>query len=598
MTALPSTEPVSPSSLQRAHQAVLVADLAESVRIMHLDEAGVVDRWSRFVHEVQHDVLRRRGGRLVKSLGDGFLAVFPSAPPAAAAAVDLHARIAGFNQGSPPDQALRLRIGLHHGHVYVDALDVYGDAVNLTARLATLAAPGESVVSAEFRDGLIDGVDATVEDLGDCYLKHVAEPVRAYRLGQPATVPLLSALAEREARRLRPAIAVLPFESIVQADPEAPVGDALADEVITHLARTAEMDVISGMSTRALRGRQMTVEDVARHVGAAYVLSGRYRLAADHIRLNVELVKVHGRHIVWADGFDGRLSDLLHADGGMAPAIVREVARAILTREIDKATSQPLPTVESYALLFGAIALMHRATRDDFIRARAMLEELAHRHGRSAIAHAWMAKWHVLRAVQGWSPDAETENRQALQCSQRALDAHPGNALALAIAGLVHGYLRKDLKTAGEWYRAAREANPHEPMAWLFSSTWHAYHGEGEQAAQAAATALRLSPLDPLKYFFDSLAATALLGSGQWARSVELSRRSIRANRTHASTWRTLIYGSMMLGDEASAQAGVAELLAIEPTYTVSTFRQRFPGRNGPMAEPWAEALKAAGLPA
>jgi class 3 adenylate cyclase/TolB-like protein len=585
-------------SLPRAHQAVLVADLAESVRIMHLDEAGVVDRWSRFVHEVQQQVLLPRGGRLVKSLGDGFLAVFPSAPSAAAAADDLHARIAAFNHGHPPDLAMRLRIGLHQGSVYVDALDVYGDAVNLTARLATLAAPGESVVSADFREGLVDGVDATVEDLGDCFLKHMPEPVRAYRLGPPASTPLLDTVHERESRRLRPAIAVLPFEPTLGGDPDAPTGDALADEVITHLARTAEMDVISGLSTRALRGRQLTVDDVARHVGAAYVLSGRYRLAADRVRLNVELVDTHGRHIVWADGFSGRLSELLHADGGMAPAIVREVARAILTREIDKATSQPLPTVESYALLFGAIALMHRATRDDFVRARAMLDELAHRHGRNAIAHAWMAKWHVLRAVQGWSPDAQTENQQALQCTQRALDAHPGNALALSITGLVHGYLRKDLKTAGEWYRAAREANPHEPMAWLFSSTWHAYHGEGDQAAQAAATALRLSPLDPLKYFFDSLAATALLASGQWARSVDLSRRSIRANRTHASTWRTLIYGAMMLGDEDTARAGVAELLAIEPTYTVSAFRQRFPGRDGPMAEPWAQALKAAGLPA
>lgn len=597
MNALPPQGSTSPP-LQRAHQAVLVADLAESVRIMHLDEAGVVDRWTRFVHEVQHDVLQSRGGRLVKSLGDGFLAVFPSPPPAAAAAVELHARIAAFNQGRPDDQALRLRVGLHLGQLYVDELDVYGDAVNLTARVAGLAAPGETVVSGDFRDGLIDGVDASLEDLGDCYLKHVTEPVRAYRLGPPAPVSVLAALSERESRRLRPAIAVLPFESILGNGAEAPIGDALADEVITHLARTAEMDVISGLSTRVLRGRQLTADDVAGHLGAAYVLSGRYRVTSDVIRLNVELVEVAGRHIVWADALSGRLSDLLHADGGMAPGIVKGVASAILTREIERATSQPLPTVESYALLFAAIALMHRASRNDFVRARAMLEELAHRHGRSAIAHAWMAKWHVLRAVQGWSPDAATENRQALECADRALDAHPGNALALAIAGLVHGYLRKDLRAAGEWYRAAREANAHEPMAWLFSSTWHAYRGEGEQAERAADTALRLSPLDPLKYFFDSLAATALLGSGQWARSVELSRRSIRANRTHASTWRTLIYGSMMLGDEASARDGVAELLAIEPTYTVGTFRERFPGRNGPMAEPWAEALKAAGLPA
>lgn len=597
MNALPASQPPGPSLL-RAQQVVLVADLAESVRIIHVDEAQAVDRWSRLVHEVQHRVLPPHGGRLVKSLGDGFLAVFDSAPAAAAVALEVHRRAADHNQGFPADRALCLRVGLHVGQVYVDALDVYGDAVNLTARLATLASPGETVVSVDFRHALLPGVDGDLEDLGECFVKHLDEPVHAFRLGAPAPAPLLAALSDREASRLRPAIAVVPFEPLLGSDPGAAIGDALADEVITQLARTAEMHVISGLSTRSLRGRHLTVDDVAAHLGANYVMSGRYRMAGDHVRLNLELVEVHGRHIVWADAFDSRLAEMLDVEGSLAATIVREVSRAILTREIDKATSQPLPTVESYALLFGAISLMHRATRDDFVRARTLLEELAHRHGRHAFAHAWMAKWHVLRAVQGWSTDADAESRLALQSAQRALDAHPGNALALAIAGLVHGYLRKDLRAAGEWYRSAREANPHEPMAWLFSSTWHAYHGEGEQAERAADTALRLSPLDPLKYFFDSLAATALLSSRQWSRSVELARRSIRANRTHASTWRTLAYGSVMLGDEAGARAAVAELLAIEPTYTVSAFRERFPGRGGPMAEPWAEALKAAGLPA
>ena len=261
------------------------------------------------------------------------------------------------------------------------------------------------------------------------------------------------------------------------------------------------------------------------------------------------------------------------------------------------ASTQPLPTLESYTLLLGAIALMHRASPAEFERARQMLEHLAYRHGRSGIAHAWLAKWHVLRVVQGWAPDPSAEGTHALDRVQRALDASPRNALALSIGGLVHGYLHKDLATAGQMYDDALTSNPNEPLAWLFSATRHAYLGEGARAEEASALALRLSPLDPLRYFFDSLAATAVLANQNWDRSVLLAQRSIKANRTHASTWRTLAYGLVMLDRPIEARHAVQELLVIEPGLTVRRFRARFPGQDGPMAEPWAHALASAGLP-
>lgn len=596
MTVSPSDEPPQ-QTLPRERKAVLVADLVDSVRLMQRDEADTVERWSRFVAEVRRELLPARGGRLIKSMGDGFLLVFDQVPAAAAAALDLHRRIATYNRQRGDEAAFYLRVGTNVGEVFEDTLDVYGDAVNITARVSVLAGPGETVVTADFRDGLVAGVDADVEDLGDCFLKHVTGPVRAFRLGAASPAPVLDSFDQRRSNDLRPGIAVIPFECSIGHDPGSMLGEALADEVISHLARSPELHVISGLSTRGMKGRRLTVEEIAAHLGAAYVVSGRYRMHDDKVRLNLELADARNRHVLWADGFDTTVREAFDPEQALAHRIVQLITHALRERELERATTQPLPTLESYTLLFGAISLMHRLSPGDFDLARQMLDELAHRHGRSAVAHAWLAKWHVLRAAQGWSPDPNAEVTHALGRVQRALDANPRDGLALAVGGLVQAYLLKDLTAAGRYYEDALIANPNESLAWLFSSTLSAYRGEGSDAEQAAEMAMRLSPLDPMKYFIDSLAATAVAGNHNWVKSEALSLRSLRANRTHASTWRTLIYAQVMQDKMDEARKSVQELRRIEPSYSVSVFRERFPGRGGPMAAPWAEAMSLAGLP-
>ncbi len=596
MTVSPAEQPAR-RSLLRSPRTIVVVDLVESVRLMQQHELDVADRWSRYVDEVQRHVLPRRGGELVKSLGDGLLLTFEQAPAAAAAALELHRRIEPLNAARDAEAQMHLRVGVHLGEVLRDERDIYGEAVNVAVRITSVAGPGETVVSAAVRDELVPGVDADAEDLGDCHLKHVEGPVRVFRLGQAPAVPVLDTLRERQRNELRPGVAVIPFECVVGHDPGDMLGEALADEIVTLLARSAELHVVSALSTRGLKRRRLGVQETASHLGAAYVLSGRYRVHGPRVRLNMELAEVRSGRLVWADTFDTSAHEAFDPAAPLAPEVVAQVGQAVLDRELERAATHPLPALESYTLLLGAITLMHRLSPRDFDRARQMLEELAYRHGRSAVAHAWLAKWHVLRAVQGWAPDLRAEAALAMDRVQRALDANPRNALALAIGGLVHAYLKRDLASAGEFYDAARQASPNEPLAWLFASNWHAYHGRGEQAADAADRALRLSPLDPMKYFFDSLAATAVLAGGAWAASEALSRRSIRANRTHASSWRTLAFALVMQDKMDEARDAVARLRAVEPGYTLRSFRERFPGRDGPLAQPWAQALRLAGLP-
>ena len=256
-------------------KALVFVDVVESLQLMRAHEADVIDRWTRYVAEVQRDVLPNRGGRLVKSYGDGLLLEFDEVPAAVASALELQQRIGPYNQHRATDAQIHLRAGVHVGDVAVVPLDLQGIAVNDTQRICSLAAPGETLVSAAARDRLVLGVDPDLEDLGERYARHVDAPYRVYRLlaeGTPggAAPSMLSRLHE-----LRPGIAVIPFECNLGGDPGDVLGEALADEVISQLAPSPELHVISGLSTRGLKGRKLGIGDIARHLNAAYVVSGR-----------------------------------------------------------------------------------------------------------------------------------------------------------------------------------------------------------------------------------------------------------------------------------------------------------------------------------
>jgi TolB-like protein/class 3 adenylate cyclase len=578
--------------------AVLVFDLVDSVRHMRTDEAQSILRWKSLVEYVQQVVAPAHSGRITRSLGDALMLVFHQAPQAVAAALEVQLRMGLMNRGVAGERQMQLRASVHLGEVSEGDLDIYGTAVNLAARTMSLAGPGETWVTSAVKDTLIDGVDAEVEDLGDFFLKGFDDSQRLYRLGRPGSSASVPPLQQRMVNVLRPALAVLPLNSSLGHDDQGLAGEALADELICALGRLRELHVISSLSTRGLKGRAVQMTELAKHLQVAYVVSGSYQLASGRLRLRLELADARNGQVLWSDVFAAALSDVFAADSGLVGDIVQQVASAILAREVDRAVSQPLASLESYSLLFGAMTLMHRPTRRDFERARALMEELAYRHGRDGVANAWLAKWHVLCAAQGWSADL---NKEALQAQTRvamALEADPGNALALAIGGHVKGFFSRDAVAAGRLYRDALDANPSEPLAWLYSCTWHAYRGEAHEAEEAAALALRLSPLDPMKYYFQSFAATALLAGQQAERSEALARMSIKGQRGHASTWRTLAYALVLQDKLDQAREAVQQLLAIEPSYTITAFWRRFPGRDGPMAQPWADALAKAGLPA
>lgn len=581
--------------LRHAYRAVLFIDVVNSVRLIERDEEGTILRWLRIVDRIENSVLPESGGRVVKHLGDGMLLEFENMRAAASAAFEIQRASARDNAEQPPDCQILLRAGIDVSDVIVSHQDLYGRGVNLAARLMGLAGPGEIVVSARAREQLTPLLDADVEDLGECYLKNIEAPVRAFRIGPPGPHPVVKshwALGE-----LRPTLAVIPFAVRGEAAEQGILGEVLADEIIRALCRTQELNVISRLSTTGFAGRKLDLDEVRLHLRANYAVSGVCRVSGDSVCLDAELVETKTGQIVWENRLTERIAGILEGNHELVGRAVAEVSKAIMARELLRTRSQPLPTLESYALLMGAIVSMHRLRSTDFSDARAMLEAILERGPYQPLAQAWLAKWHVLRVQQGWSDNVMDDAHRALELTTRALDSDPEFSLALAVDGFVHMNLLKRFDIARERYNLAIHSNPSDSLALLLRGMMHAFCDEGDQAVRDTELALVLSPLDLHRFFYDSLAASANLTAGDYARALDLAHRSLRANRMHTSTWRVLTVAQWQLGMHEEARESARQLLRLEPAFTVCGYLGHTPGAAFSIGKLIAEVLLKAGVP-
>lgn len=582
--------------LHRTHLAIIVVDVVESVRLIRAYEADVISRWRAFVHAARDKVLPQRGARMVKNLGDGMLLVCDAAPAAVATAFALHELIQSFNIARSAEQSLWLRIGVNVDGVVVDDVDVFGQGVDLTARLAALARPGCTVVSAPVRDEITDQLDAEIEDLGDCYLKHIDEPQRCFAL-TPTRRTLLGrtasagAVPPADARALLLGVAVMPFEAASGRTDERSLGDLLADQVAASLSRTPHLAVIARQSCAAVAGRGLDVAQIGDALGARYLVTGSVHPVGAGYEVLSQVVECSGESVVWAGQGRALLHDVLAGRDAIVDDIVAGTGKAIVDNELRRSGVAPLPSLHGHQLLIAAIGLIHRSTRQDFDRARLMLEALAERHNRLPQPLAWLAHWHAMHAVQGLSADPLAAGRRAIDQAHRALDADNTSSLALTMRGLVRGFLLKDLAAAEGDHAAALDINPNEALAWLYTATLRAWQGRGAEALAPAHEALRLAPLGPTRYYFESLAA------GRDDLALGWSARSLRANRMHTSTHRTLAIAQWRLGRHADAAGTIVEMMRVEPGFTVDAYRRRFPGGDTPFARGNAEILAAAGAP-
>jgi adenylate cyclase len=579
-----------------AWRSIIVADIVESVRLMEQGEGDFIRRWRAFVNEIRSTLLAKHEARLVKSLGDGLLIECKSAPKALALALALCSCSDRHNAGLSAGEAMLLRIGLHAAEVVIDEIDVYGVGVNLAARLTTLARPGGIVVSSQFADHLAQGVDAELEDLGYCYLKHLSEPIHAFSVTASGAVSSMQ-LSPLPLQR-GPTIAVLPFSAAGDRDQVGVIGEALADSVIGQLSASHVLGVISRLSTSALRARCLRALEIGKLLGCTFILSGTYRESGDKLDLSIELTDAKREQVIWAEEFAGRKTEVLSIQSELTQALCARIVEALLQHEIRRVSTRPLPTLEAFELQLTGAMLMHHATRASFERGREVLEHLLERFPRAAVPRAWLAKWYVLRVSRGFVQDMQSESARALDHTHRALDNSPDCSLALAVEGFVHCHMLRDLDTADERLDEALALNPNDSLAWIFKCATLTFRGAGKEALQAGQRAVALSPIDPMKHYYDGLMSSAAVAGNELQLATELAQRSLRMNRDHLPTLRALTIAQVESGDVDEARKTAQRILELDPSLTARLYIERAPKGGEVPRQRFARALVEAGIPA
>lgn len=587
----------APSLPQQMHKVVLVMDLVESVRLMAANEAAVVNQWRGFVHHATTVVLPDCKGRMVKSLGDGMLVEFDRPTDAVRAVLALHKYFAPLNDTLPASQRLYLRAGLNATNLYADDNDVYGHGVNLAARVADLAAPGETIITASVYDGIVVGMDAEVEDRGENYLKHWPDPVRTWAVmpvtGTSSTVR--ATMPEGSALDFRPSIAVVPFETRSHMAEQFVIGELIADGVIAQLSRSPELRVISRLSTTAFRGRPASASEIGTCLEATFVLGGSYVTYEDKVVIMAELTDNRRKEVIWADRLTGDVRDLMEVQSDLLEALCTACARATLNDVVQRTLVLPLPQLDSNALMLGGITLMHRSTPRDLHRSRQLLEAVAERHKRVASPWAWLAKWHIMQVVQGMSSEPTQDFQRAIDTADRALELEPNSSLAMAIKGHAMCHLGDDVAASRSLLQEATQNNPNDPLAWLYSGFWSCMWGDPAAAVVESETAIHLSPIDPQRFYFEMLLANSYLACGHLAQCIATSSASLKQNRFHPPTLRTLMTAQYESGLEAEARKTFDWLRSIQPRLTLAEYIRY--GKPNPQRKRIVSAFIALGLP-
>ena len=580
------------------NKVVMVVDLVESVRLMADDEAGVVARWHGFLRHAGTDVLPVHEGRLVKSLGDGFLAEFNRADAAVRAALALQQYFGPANTGRPAECQMHLRVGLNVTHLWADDNDVYGHGVNLAARVADLGQAGDIVITAAVRDQLVEDVDAVMEDMGESHLKHWPHPVRTWLARPPDAswaYPRLPA-AQLPGQDVRPTIAGIPFDSRSTSTEQWVIGELIADGIIAQLSRSQQLRVISRLSTHGLRGRPQGDPAMQTALDAGYILSGSYVCLGQRVVVMAELSRSADGEIVWAGRLSGDAGDLVADESELIGRLSEACAHHLLQAQVQHTLTHAIPRLDSNALMLGGITLMHRSSQREMSRSRELLEAVIERHKRVAMPWAWLAKWQIIQVVQGSTPDPAHAFQQAIDLSNRALDLEPDSSLAMSIQGHALCHLGADVDQSRKLLLEATRSNPNDAMAWLYSSVWSTMWGQADEAVTEAANAVRLSPLDPQRYYFEMMLANSYLGIEAYEQAIALCQASLRRNHLHLPTIRALIVAQYESGHEDDARQTFSLLMSLQPTLTIENYLAS--GSTSRTRQRDAAALAAMGVPA
>jgi adenylate cyclase len=587
---------MNPPAVERRLAAILAADMVGYSRLMEADETGTLARLKTHRLELIDPAIAKNRGRLIKTAGDGMLVEFQSVADAVACAVEIQRRMARRNADVAASRQIQFRIGINLGDVISEDGDIFGDGVNVAARLQELAEPGGVCVSGAIRDQVGDRLGVAFDDRGEQSVKNLARAIRVFRVRLGEDVTTASPAAGETARAPagavadKPSIAVLPFVNM-SGDPEQEFfADGLTEDIITALSRFRDLFVISRNSAFVYKGKAVKLQEVAREFGVEYVVEGSVRKVGNRVRITVQLIDAESDRHVWAERYDRELEDIFAIQDEVTAAIVATLPGRVEAASHDRATSKPTESMAAYECVLAGKVLHHRSTREDNAEAQRVLDRAIALDPKYAHAHAWKACVLGQAWVYGWVEDRDATFRRIgkeLQIAQ-ALDENDSD-LHRIFAGW--NLVRGDHERALYHQERALALNPNNDLMVVQQGELLTWLGRPEDGIEWIRKAMRLNPYHPERYW--SHLGRAYFVAHRYAEALEAFARISRPDHTHHAF---MAAASAQMGDETAARAHAGEVITLQPAFAVDAYLATLHYKQGSDRAHHREGLLKAGL--
>ena len=578
--------------VERRLAAIFAGDVAGYSRLMGADEEGTLLRLNAHRREFVEPKIADYHGRIVKRTGDGVLIEFASAVDATRCAIEIQRGMVERNAPVPQDKRIELRIGIHVGDIIIEEGDIYGDGVNIAARLEGIAQPGGICISDDAYRQVRGKLDASFEDGGEQSLKNIARPVRVYWLRSNEKSAIASTTL---ALPSKPSIAVLAFENMSGAPEQEYFADGVAEDVVTALSRLRWLFVVARNSSFTYKGRSADVRQVGRELGVRYVLEGSVRKAGNRVRINAQLIDASDGHHVWADRYDRALEDIFAVQDEMTNQITSAIAPGIVAAEVQRAQAKNADELSTWERLMQAHWHIQRFTSEDFREAIHLLDELLRRDPNNATALSDLAFALHFSGSFAWADDPVAAFARSREVARHAVASDDKDATAQSIAAVGELFSGRH-DDAIRRLRRAIELDPNSNYAHGHLSAAYAFGGEPEAAIQQAQMAIRLSPRDFLNVIWHITTAWAHLSAERFQEAVDSAQRAIDCNPAFADAHGVLAAASAYLGRVADARASLDEFTSLIRGSLADQLSAR-PFRRPADRERYLTGLRKAGLP-
>lgn len=575
---------------ERRLAAIFASDIVGYSRLMGADEEGTLARLNAHRREFLEPKITEHRGRIVKRTGDGILIEFASAVDAVRCAVEIQNGMIERNSSEPQDKRIEARIGIHVGDIIIEDNDIFGDGVNVAARLEGIAPPGGICVSDDAYRQVRGRLEADFQDMGEQELKNIARPVRAYRFHPGGNTKATLALSLPD----KPSIAVLPFQNM-SGDPEQDYfADGVVEDIITGLSRFKWLFVIARNSSFVYKGQAVDVKKVGRELGVRYVLEGSVRKAANRIRITGQLIDAMTGNHVWADRYDGALDDIFDLQDQITASVIGAVEPSLRQAEIERARRKHPDSLDAYDFYLRALPHAYANTPTDGREALRLLDEALRLDPSYASAHGIAAWCH--EQLYNRTGFGEEHKSSALRHAAAATAYGAEDATALCFAGFTIALVARDYDAGISAMDRALALNSSYASGYAYSAIIRAFAGQYETAIEHAQRAIRLNPLDPMGSQPYISLVFAYLPLSRFEEAAAAAAKAVQLNPKFSLTHALHVIALVKLGRMDAARGAAGRLLELMPEFRVELLTRVANAKPEILAD-WAEALHNAGIP-